>query len=349
MRSILVVDDVQHDFTDRSIRELLSRPDNLREFLEAAVPDLAGGFAVEQMQPASREFLVGNWRRRSPDLLLEIPYRAADQESLALVCVLLEHQSRTDWQVPLKTFVYAALYWEWQWRVWEEAKAPKPDFALTPILPLVLHTGPRPWGSARTLRELLAPPAAFHGFVPEWQPLFWDLATHSTDELLNSHAVLLQALTILKADQSEQAEAERLFVEVFRRLDPLHDTAFARWKQMLLFLLGWALNRRPAAERPQWQTLAVQMQTTADRQREIENMGMTIAQSIFQEGRQEGREEGLLQHAHNTLIRFARKRLGEPDDAVRLAIESNADLGRLDRMIDRVDVAGSWADLLATT
>jgi Putative transposase, YhgA-like len=340
--------DAQHDFTDRAIRQLLSQPDNLREFLAAVVPDLADGFEVERMRPAPREYFLGNWRRRSADLLFEIPYRTADRETLALVCVLVEHQSQTDWQVPLKTFVYAALYWEWQWRTWEEAKPPKPEFALTPVLPIVLHTGSRPWGSARTLRDLLAPPSTFHTFAPDWRPLFWELAAHPAKELLDGRAAFLQALAILKATESELTEAEKLFGEVFRQIDPLHETRRVRWTELLGFIMGWAHHKRPAMERPHWHTLAVQLQTTAERKREIDAMGMTIAQSIFQEGRQEGRQEGMLQQARAILIRLASKRFGAPDDGVRQTIEHITDLDRLDRVTDRVNEAASWADLIAT-
>jgi len=135
---------------------------------------------------------------------------------------------------------------------------------------------------------LLAPPAAFHAFVPDWQPLFWELATHSAEELLNGPAAFLQALTILKADDSELADAEQLFGAIFERIDPLHETGRVRWTELLHFLMGWAHHKRPAGERPDWHTFAAQLKTTADRKREIENMGTTIAQSIYQEGRQEG-------------------------------------------------------------
>lgn len=300
------------------------------------------------MRPAPREFFLGNWRRRAADLLFEIPYRTAEREAFALVCVLVEHQTRTDWQIPLKTFVYAALYWEWQWRTWEEARPPRPDLALTPVLPIVLHTGPRPWGSARTLRELLGPPAAFHAFVPDWRPLFWELATHAPEELLSGRAAFLQALTILKADDREPAEAEQLFAAVFRQLDPLHETGRVRWRELLGFLLGWALHRRPKAERPHWQSVAVQLQQTAERQREIEAMGQTIAQSLIEEGLQKGLQEGQVQHARRTLIRFGSRKFGTPPESVRQTIEQITDLDRLDRLTDQVGQAFSWPELLAT-
>ena len=77
-------------------------------------------------------------------------------------------------------------------------------------------------------------------------------------------------------------------------------------------------------------------------------MGQTIAEAIFEEGELKGLERGRLQHARTMLIRFVRKRLGEPDEATRAAIEGTTDLDRLERMLDRHDTAADWADLLAT-
>jgi hypothetical protein len=40
------------DFTDRLMRTLLVRPENLADFLRSARPHLAGGFAFDQVQPS---------------------------------------------------------------------------------------------------------------------------------------------------------------------------------------------------------------------------------------------------------------------------------------------------------
>jgi hypothetical protein len=119
------MDDAQHDFIDRAIRELLSRPDNLREFLTAVVPDLATGFE------------------------------------------------------------------------------------------------------------------RFHG-----------LLTHGRSPVpLN---VRLPGPVLG-------------FADVFRHIDPLHETGRVRWRELLGFVVGWVLNKRPKTERPHWDGLAQQMQTTAER------------------------------------------------------------------------------------
>src|SRR5580700_4390896 len=97
------------------------------------------------------------------------------------------------------------LYWEWELRRSEQHPTPRPAFHLTPILPIVLHTGPLPWGSARSLRDLVDEPAGFRAFVPNWQPMFWELAEHSPEFLLNASDAFFQALTILRVEGQEYA------------------------------------------------------------------------------------------------------------------------------------------------
>src|SRR5258708_3860394 len=101
-----------HDFPDRAIRQALQQPGNLRDLLNAVVPDLAPGFDCERAELLDREFPLDDWRRRESDLLFRIPYRTGDGERFALVCVLIEHQSAPDPAMPLRMLIFAVLYWE---------------------------------------------------------------------------------------------------------------------------------------------------------------------------------------------------------------------------------------------
>ncbi len=270
-------------------------------------------------------------------MLFEIPYRLGDGERWALVCVLLEHQTRTEWRVPLTTLIYAVLYWEWQLRLWEQHPIPRPTFQLTPILPIVLHTGSRPWGSARNLQDLVVEPAVFRPFVPSWQPMFWELAEHSPDFLLNASDAFFQALTVLRVEKQEQAEVERTFREALQRVDSLQNTDMVRWKDMIKFMFGWAHNRRPRDERQEWQTIWEQWQTHQSKP-ETNTMIVTIADEM--------RWEAKVEHAHDTLLRLGRSRFGEADATALQSIRAITDLDRLDRMLDAILQKNSWAELL---
>ena len=105
-----MAEDPIRTFMDRSVRAILQQADNLRELLESAVPLHVAGFDCARARLIEGDFLLPDWRGREADLIFEIPYRVGNSERLALVCLLIEHQSRPDARMPLRTLVYTSLY-----------------------------------------------------------------------------------------------------------------------------------------------------------------------------------------------------------------------------------------------
>jgi hypothetical protein len=70
----------------------------------------------------------------------------------------------------------------------------------------------------------------------------------------------------------------------------------------------------------------------------------SIYRMIYAEGVAEGQRRAL----HRVLRRQGECRFGAPRPEEEAALASIVDIGRLDRMIDRVLSATDWADLLAT-
>jgi hypothetical protein len=211
-----------HDFADRSIREQLQNPANLRDLLRDVVPHLVDGFDFAKSEFLKPQFPLEGWRYRESDLLFRVPYRAAEGEMPVLVCVLIEHQSRPDPRMPLRTLLYAVLYWEREWKEWEKSKPPRPPFQLSPVLPIVFHTGPGPWNSNRRLTDLLARPELFHAFAPQWEPFFWDLAERSPETLLRAAGEWLQALAVVRAEREPSDAFMQVLSGVLQQLQDLH-------------------------------------------------------------------------------------------------------------------------------
>jgi hypothetical protein len=46
--------------------------------------------------------------------------------------------------MPLRSLLYAVLYWEQEWRRWEASHPRGEPLRLTPVLPIVFHTGGEP-------------------------------------------------------------------------------------------------------------------------------------------------------------------------------------------------------------
>src|SRR5437773_435275 len=138
-----------HDFPDRAMREALVHPDNLRALLRQVAPDVADRLDYSRLEIVQRPYFLDDWRRRDNDVLVRLPFRDAQRE--LLVCVLIEHQSTTDLVMPLRVLVYAMLFWEQQWKQWEDGHDRGVPLRLTPVLPVVFHTGPQPWDTSRSL------------------------------------------------------------------------------------------------------------------------------------------------------------------------------------------------------
>jgi putative YhgA-like transposase len=157
-----------HDFPDRAIRRLLENPSNLRDLIAAVVPDLVDRFDFERLEILPRAFLLDDWRRRESDLLFRLPFRDDDSAPPVLVCLLIEHQSVADPVMPLRVLIYAMLYWQEEWRAWEDVRPRQDALRLSPILPVVFHTGPGTWQTNRELVELIVGPEALRAFAPRW-------------------------------------------------------------------------------------------------------------------------------------------------------------------------------------
>src|SRR5207247_2526587 len=90
---------------ERIVRTSLSDAANLRDFLESALPRLVNGFDFSRLQPIPITFFSDDWRERETDLLLELPYVAAEGTTETLVCLLMEHQTNIDRLATLRTLL----------------------------------------------------------------------------------------------------------------------------------------------------------------------------------------------------------------------------------------------------
>jgi hypothetical protein len=117
---------------------MLQDPRNLADLLAEASPEIAARFEFDRAELLDREFLLEDWRRRESDLLYRVPFREEPESEPALVCVLLEHQSAPDPLMPLRLLVYMTLFWDRQWKEWEQLPAPKETPAAESLVALCL-------------------------------------------------------------------------------------------------------------------------------------------------------------------------------------------------------------------
>ena len=358
-------------FADRAFRQELRKPVHLRAFLRRALPEIADRFDYEQAEYPDTKMPFDDWRGRESDLLVELPFRTdGGLFEKILVCILLEHQSKTDARMPLRTLVYSALYWDRQWRAWESIPGDKEPFHLRPLLPVVLYANTIPWGSARTLADLFHPDHPFPGFIPRWEPLIWELSAQNPAELLNSREAFDQFLAVVRAEDEDTTAFGDVLKRALEQLQDEHADQKVLLSDMLRLVYAWAIWRRPATEQAGWNELTTQTVRNAENRRELKNMGKRAIEEIFEqgieagilkgklegklegrlegkiEGKIEGNLEGRMESLKDMIIQMCRKRFGSSDSTIEQTIREETDLERLQQLCDRAITAKGWGEIL---
>lgn len=321
-----------HDFPDRAFRELLKNLANLEELLTAAAPKQAASLDCSQAVLLDRGFVLEDWRERESDLLFRIPLRTPEPDRAALVCVLLEHQSAGDDAMPLRLFAYGALYWEREWKAWQDRHAYGEPLRLSPLMPIVFHTGVTPWNSNRNLSELIAAPREFEQFAPHWPPVFFDLADRLPQDLLDGPGPWLQALAVVRAEKEESPTFLRVFQEVLGRLEPFQDGDPVRWRDIMWFVLSWASRRRPEPDRKAIRPIIEAARLDSRHRQEIVNMSQSMQKTWEEEclEREAEREvRGQLLAHREILISLLEQRFQTVPATVSNRINATTELARL--------------------
>jgi hypothetical protein len=327
-----------HHFPDRLFRQELQIPANLRELMEDLDRELAARLDFDRVCLWPREHIFEDWRKFERDLPFLIPYLDAPDQRL-LLCLLLEHQSQADRLMPLRMLVNGSMFWESEWKAWE-ASVPKPGpLELTPIVPVVFHTGLTRWLSNRTLAELVRGPQELRQLAPQWPIRFWDLAERTANELLAAPSPWLNALAVVRATNDEATSFRRIFSAAAERLAGLVPREPMRWRDLMWMLISWAMRRRPRHERPALVEAALEHQPDLGSQKEVRVMSTTLGQTLEEWAEERGVEVGIrrgeLAAAHRFLCRWLEDRFGPLPEDLRQRIEETRDLDRLEQAIRR--------------
>jgi len=324
-----------HDFPDRAIRLLSEYPAHLREVVQATAPSVAGLMDFPRTTPLRRDLPMPDWRRREPDLLFHVPFLPGQPLTASMVCVLLEHSSQPDQRTPLRALLYAVLYWEREWHAWETQHKRGTLLRLTPVLPIVFATGPTAWDAPLSFVELFGDPGPLRPFIPTWQPLLWDVAAHSVEDLLTLTGEWLPSMAVVRAEDESPERFRQVFAEVLGRLAPLNQTEQTRWQNLMWFLLSWAIRRRSGAERADLLAESTANLQNAQLQQEIQIMASQVGQRWEDEVFARGEVHGGVAKSRHILRKVLEAKCGTLPEGLLQQIQAILDVDRLDQAVIR--------------
>ncbi|MCK6520356.1 Rpn family recombination-promoting nuclease/putative transposase [Myxococcota bacterium] len=301
----------------------------LRDLLH---PEVVRLLDLDAVEPLPTEVVRESLRIGLSDLRFHVPWRAGGHLALR---VLLEHQSTVDPAMPLRALRYILDVW---------STPPRTDHKLPVALTLILFHGPRPWSAARALSELYdAPPGALPflaPYLPELRLRLIDLAATDEDAIPGQGAGKLGLLLMRDAHKPDLWPTLHrrvdLWVEGYRQHGP------STMAKTLRYIYEVTDPELPAELKAKLISLV---------HPKDQEVLMSAAERLRQEGRVEGRIEGRiegeLRAKREFTLKMLTRRFGPSSDAVAARVMA-ADLDTLERLTDGLLSAPSLDALLAS-
>lgn len=233
------------------------------------------------MLPARQRYVLPDLRKLESDLVVEVPFRLG--EHAVWIYILLEHQSEPDRTMPLRLLGYMVELWKAQVRRFEENKTP--DWRLYPILPVLFYTGSRRWSAPLQLEGLMDLPEALAKYVPRFETLFLSLQETSDEEL--SDSALGYGLLALREADAPDATFEQALRRALAGIEGQSGANQTAWEAVLLFVYQLVVHHREPRELNVLVQLADQ-ELTSGRRQQVEEILMTGAEALIQQGVQQG-------------------------------------------------------------
>ena len=296
--------------TDAAYRHLFEHPAMLRDLMACVLPaPVFNALDWDATQAVPTNHISDRLQKRSGDIAWLIPYRRSpgDPSPPRTLCILLllEHQSKADATMPLRTAVYTGLSYQSLLRAQHIA------LPLPPVLPVVLYSGTAPWQAAQDMVSLIA-----------------DMPEALLPYQLQMRYLLIEERLLLQASGLPDANLATLMFRLgaSRQIE--------QWQALVHTLVQATqgpefaeLNRSMTA----WLLLVAQSNAALDQPlphvNTLEELAMMITEKPgvwAQQWKLEGKAEGKLEGQADLLLRQIERRFGAiPDDVAQRVHAAN--------------------------
>ncbi|MCA8922909.1 MAG: Rpn family recombination-promoting nuclease/putative transposase [Planctomycetes bacterium] len=290
---------------DALVQRTFGRAEVARGYLCSVLPsELVAHFDLDTIERDARSYTDPDLSERLSDLVFRVKLVGGDlgagedassdgDPGEALIYVLIEHQSRVDPVMAARLYVYTARALD-RW-LSEHSGAKR----VPAVLPLLVYNGRQPWTAARSLGDLFSlseqARRAAAGLLPELGYRVDDLRRSTDEELRGRPVSLVGRVTLIFLRHGTDTEAELL---AFLRgeaglLGDLEDRDdMIAHSNYILSVDGGETKQ---------EVFDALKQALGPRNQEVV---MTVAEQLREEGRQEGRLEG----ERSLLLRQLRRR-----------------------------------------
>ncbi|HYH03052.1 MAG TPA: Rpn family recombination-promoting nuclease/putative transposase [Bacillota bacterium] len=152
---------------DKGYKDLLSYKEIFFELLDSFV-DQGWVSQIDREQELVRidkEFVSPEFKEQEADLVYQLKFKGED----VIFYLLMELQSKVDFQMPYRLLQYMMGVWEEKLKNTGDNEKKQKRFKLPVIVPIVLYNGKLKWTAKRSFKETLAKSKLFGEYVVDFK------------------------------------------------------------------------------------------------------------------------------------------------------------------------------------
>ncbi|HYT92646.1 MAG TPA: Rpn family recombination-promoting nuclease/putative transposase [Gemmataceae bacterium] len=329
---------IVRQFQENALKQVLTSPGNLRELLmvakAAVLPRLE--FAGMTVEPTT--FVTAEYRHVSSDLVLTLtllPSRKSGRKRRLTVTILIELQTQPDRLMLLRVLDYLVQIWKQQVKRHGERHKSLANVQLTPVLPVVLHTGSYSWEKLGRLVDLMDDAEDLAPVTPAFEPVFVSLPNVSEAELEQRGGSFGQVLALLKMRKARREQFARRLEQTVAKLGELKGTERLRRLELLSYVEGLVYHAREAQEHKTLRERIDAVLRDDEARLEVD----MVRRSMADVHRDEISREVMLAERKRTLLRLLGLRWGSLPAETKQVIEATQDANQLEEWLGLVITA----------
>lgn len=265
----------------------------------------------EDLVLVDKSYILSDFDEEESDIV----YRINTENREIIFYILLEFQSRIDFQMPMRLLFYMTEIWRDILKNSTKKDRRRKGYRLPAVVPIVIYNGKNSWTASKSFKEVLKGHELIEENLVDFNYILLDINRFNESELLEV-ANLVSAVFLLDQDVDERQLIRRLrkIVYILKRIKPEQFDIFKQW---LKGIIKPRLSEDISHE--------IEETLNSSNQMEVEYMVYNLQRTLErlerrgkEEGIREGIKEGIKEGENKKALQIAKNLLAMGMDVLKV-------------------------------
>ncbi|MDU4803132.1 MAG: Rpn family recombination-promoting nuclease/putative transposase, partial [Clostridium butyricum] len=208
-------------------KHIFSHKATFLEFLRSFTKkEWANLIKEEDLILVDKSYILADFEEEESDILYKVKINGQE----VIFYVLLEFQSKVDFQMPMRLLFYMTEVWRDILKNTDKNQRKRKAFKLPAIIPIVLYNGKNKWTAKMNFKEILSGYELFEDNILDFNYMLFDINRYDDEELINM-SNLVSAIFLLDQEMNEEELIRRLrkIIYVLKKISPEQFSVFKQW------------------------------------------------------------------------------------------------------------------------